>query len=441
MIKPTKNQQRYFDIGATFLTGIFSSVLGIILLQSTDRYLFIHFTAYLLLIVALLRIIRAFFHSEKRNHYILNALIEIGIGIFILTFPNFPIRMLSLTFSIYLLLSGIIQAINGFLSKNFYPKLKSFILALIAVIIGIFFFIAFKVKSDISVYFLAGYFILWGISMMANACLDLFFKNSSNPKIRMCLPAIIDAFIPNMWLNRVNKYYSEEHTEKDEAIEPLENEEANLEVFIHASPDGFNTFGHVDVMFEGTLYSYGNYDDRSLHFFSMIGDGIIFMTNNRDAYIRFCLKRCKKTLFVFGIKLNEEEKKRVRNQINQIKKDLVPWDPDFIHQPLEKGCPSLDLHVHQIHNEAKGDLYKLKRGTFKTYYVFTTNCVRFADYIIGNNIDAMKIVGFITPGTYLDYFEGEYKRKSSNVVSKHIYSIHNYDIGEDNENDPYKDFK
>ena len=51
------------------------------------------------------------------------------------------------------------------------------------------------------------------------------------------------------------------------------------------------------------------------------------------------------------------------------------------------------------------------------------------------------MVGIITPGTYLDYLEGEFKRASSNVVSKEIYSIHNYDIGEDDDNDPYKDFE
>ena len=32
------------------------------------------------------------------------------------------------------------------------------------------------------------------------------------------------------------------------------------------------------------------------------------------------------------------------------------------------------------------------------------------------------MVGVITPGTYLEYLEHEYKRKSSNVVYKNIYN-------------------
>ncbi len=233
---------------------------------------------------------------------------------------------------------------------------------------------------------------------------------------------------------------AESRQQKEEIEVKKENQEHDLEVFIHASHNGFNTFGHVDVLFEGTLYSYGNYDGRSERFFSMIGDGVVFKTQDREAYIRFCLKRCKKTLFVFGLKLTEEQKESVKKHIEKLNQDMVLWDPDFIHDPLKKGAPSIDLHVHQIFHEAKGTLYKFKKGTFKTYYVFGNNCVRFVDTIIGKNIDIIKLVGFITPGTYLDYFDGEFNRFSSNVVSREIYSIYNYDIGEEDENDPYKDF-
>ena len=52
----------------------------------------------------------------------------------------------------------------------------------------------------------------------------------------------------------------------------------------------------------------------------------------------------------------------------------------------------------------------------------TTNCVLLADRIIGKSgIDIVNMNGIITPGTYLSYFEEEYKKENSRVIEKHIY--------------------
>lgn len=439
-MKLSTKQQRYFDITTTFVSGIITFIIGIILLKADAKeyYLFIYLSSVILILNSVRHIIKAIRETDTRKNSLFRSLIEIVCGIIIATSPNFPLRMLSLIFTIYLLLTSLIHMINFVLLKGTYNRNKSLFLSLISLIIGIILFIAFEMDLYISIYFVSGYFLIWGISMMTNALIDLFFKKANNPKIRVCLPAIIDCFIPNMWLNRVNKYYSERVDEDFHPTKP--NQNSDLEVFIHASHNGFNTFGHVDLLFDGILYSYGNYDGSSERFFSMIGDGVVFKTKDRDAYIKFCLKRCKKTLFVFGLKLTEKEKNRVRKQIEKLNQEMIAWDPEFIHRPLDKDAPSINLHVHQIYNEAHGDLYKFKKGYFKKYYVFGTNCVRFADEIIGKNIDILKMVGFITPGTYLDYFDGEFNRGSSNIVSREIYSIYNYDIGEEDENDPYKNF-
>ena len=59
---------------------------------------------------------------------------------------------------------------------------------------------------------------------------------------------------------------------------------------------------------------------------------------------------------------------------------------------------------------------------FKYYFVMTTNCVLLADRIIGKSgIDIVNMNGIITPGTYLSYFEEEYKKENSRVIEKHIY--------------------
>ncbi len=440
MVKIDKKYQRYADIAATFASGVFSFIVGVVVLKAdlNDYYLFIYLTASLLMITSLLHIINGVRKKDSRKDFFVRALIEFVCSVIILTFPKIPLQMLSVIFCIYMFLTSLVYLINYFLMKKQHIKDKSLLISILSFMMSIAFFISFKAQRILSVYFIGGYFLLWGFSMMMNALIDLFFRKIDNPKIRLCLPAIIDCVIPSMWLNRINRYYNE--TKHTEILEVRSNEPSDLQVLIHASHNGFNSFGHVDLMFEGTIYSYGNYDGRSERFFTMIGDGVMFKTTDRDAYIKFCLKRCHKTLFVYGLRLNEEQKQIVRDHINQINQIAIPWDPEFVHRPLDKNAPSIDLHVHQIYNEAKGKLYKFSQGPFKTYDVLSSNCVRFADMIIGKNIVILKMVGFITPGTYLDYFEGEYKRSSSNVVSKDIYSIYNYDIGEEDENDPYKDF-
>ncbi len=441
MVQLSKRIQRLFDIATTFVSGVVTFALGVFILTATpdDYYRFIYLTAAILIFIGFFHLWKGWRKKTERKDYFIRTLLEIISGIFIVTFPNLPLNMLSLIVAIYLLLSSLIYFINYFILKQQHTRDKSLALSIISLIAGCFFMLSFIYDWDASVYLIAGYFMIWGGSMMLNALTDLLFKNANNPKIRVCLPAIVDCFIPNMWLNRVNRYYREQPNEP--LVDEWVNQEHDFEIFIHASHNGFNTFGHADFMFDGVLYSYGNYDGKSEQFFSMIGDGVLFKTKDRDAYIRFCLKRCHKTLFVFGLKLSEKQKESVRERLQHLNETLIPWDPPFIHQPLKKNAPSIDLHVHQIYNEAKGILYKFKSGPFKTYYVFGSNCVRFVDDIIGKNVDIVKMVGIITPGTYLDYLEGEFKRASSNVVSKEIYSIHNYDIGEEDENDPYKDFE
>ena len=51
-----------------------------------------------------------------------------------------------------------------------------------------------------------------------------------------------------------------------------------------------------------------------------------------------------------------------------------------------------------------------------------TNCVKFADTVIGpSGIDILTMTGMITPGTYYDYFENQFRREKSNVITKKFY--------------------
>lgn len=59
-------------------------------------------------------------------------------------------------------------------------------------------------------------------------------------------------------------------------------------------------------------------------------------------------------------------------------------------------------------------MYKFANGKFKTYFVFSTNCVLLADELLHcKELDLIPIGGIVTPGTYLEFLNTEYLRPAA----------------------------
>ena len=79
-----------------------------------------------------------------------------------------------------------------------------------------------------------------------------------------------------------------------------------------------------------------------------------------------------------------------------------------------------------LQKKTRAKFYKFKQTSYKTYFLLFTNCVKLVDNVLGvTGSDLLKLNGVITPGTYYDFLEKEYKRKNSNVISKSIYTKYN----------------
>lgn len=65
--------------------------------------------------------------------------------------------------------------------------------------------------------------------------------------------------------------------------------------------------------------------------------------------------------------------------------------------------------------------YKFERGTFKIYFVMTTNCVQLVDRVVANaGLDIVTNSGILTPGAYQAYLDKEFANPHSRVVSKMV---------------------
>ena len=75
-----------------------------------------------------------------------------------------------------------------------------------------------------------------------------------------------------------------------------------------------------------------------------------------------------------------------------------------------------------LEQEAQAEFYKIGQGPFKTYNVLTTNCVAVANMLSGSGgVDLMNPQGIITPGTYSEFLDRQFRRKKSIVVSRTVY--------------------
>lgn len=414
------------------LVGIFSILVGIlVIVQNIILYsAFIKLISVVFFIGGLSLLGKSLLDKKKRVD-VWRGLLGIAIGFIMLLFPFIPTSFLPLLFALYLLVSTAIDFIyylvlkKNKVSGRFSTLLKAILFFLLS--LPLLFAPLMSVKYVLIL--LGIYLILFGISSIVDFSLEwisLKWRNSFKKNIRISLPIFITTFIPYSILKDMNRYL-EGSVEPPKKIEKKNEKEYDLEVFVHVSAeDSFGTIGHVDLWYNGELISYGNYDMKSRKLRDTLGDGILFICKNKQKYIHFCQKHSHKILFGFGIKLTDREKKKIEKEIASLKESVYEWTPYYkralmSHEEIKEG--DYEDYASTLYKMTEADFYKFYEGKFKTFFIFTTNCVALADTILGAaGAGIMKLTGFVSPGSYYDYLYKEYCRKNSKVVSYKIYT-------------------
>lgn len=67
----------------------------------------------------------------------------------------------------------------------------------------------------------------------------------------------------------------------------------------------------------------------------------------------------------------------------------------------------------RLHYRTGAKLYKVKSGKFHIYWALGDNCASFTDLVLGTlGADVLSIRGIISPGTYLDWLQKEYLKRT-----------------------------
>ena len=246
-----------------------------------------------------------------------------------------------------------------------------------------------------------------------------YVLNYQKRNIRLPLPLFLTVLMPYQLMKNVLKlmdHLEDKHSSLKQAVTRIPRDKdlaVNLEVFIHTSPYGFDRFGHVDVAYQGKVYSYGNHDADARRFFDMVGEGV-YLIADRSAYIKFMTRR-KITIISFGLHLNQAEMEQFQANLDKL---------NHLIQPFSLSSPNqLSTFVGLLTQENKVSMYKFTQGQFKTYFVLGTNCVLFVDYLLWTSgMDIMAFAGIMTPGTYYDYLNKELHKQESKVISRRIYN-------------------
>lgn len=362
---------------------------------------------------------KCYLYENHQMSHIIKCIILLLTGFFILGYPVIPLKFMILFFSLYLTLNGIIKFLTYMNYRKDKVKGRNYVLlgAVFLCLNGLSFFVGNYIAVDIIIIIIGIYGLLLGLTYIIDgifAVIPAKKKDGLKRKIRIPLPMAIAAFIPVSMSYIINKKLETHHQEMK-----WNNQDIDLEVFVHVSKHGFGIVGHCDLFFEGEVLSYGNYDQESTRLFEAVGDGVLFSVRDKKKYLEFCIKEDQKTIFGYGLKLTELQKTQVKKKINELKVNAVRWFPRSFYNNDYR-----DDYASRLYLETKADFYKFKNGKFKTYFVLGTNCVLLADKIIGSaGTDIIDLNGIIAPGTYQEYLEKEYQRQNGFVVRKNIYRI------------------
>ena len=425
------------DIYSMIFSGILYLGLGVLFLTQKTTVIFavkniLNLLAILFTITAIFQII-GFAPIRKKKFTAISRLFGFVLNLtmaYVIYFkPELIISIFPISFGIYAFFGGIIRLLiyiqyrKNKVERRFFVAIESIVLTVFGIIIVIHPLGAILPLSNL----IGVFFILYGISFIIDALLDgvsIETKNSLKRRVRINLPIFMVAFIPHKILMKINKAFETEKLNEEDLVTSKENTDFDLEVLIHVAEKGVAAFGHVDIWFEGKIMTYGTYDEDTYKLAGIISDGVLIEVFNKDKYIEFSQEHMGKTLFGFGLKLNESQKQRVRDRIENIHKNLYEWKPKSkIDEELGiiPKVPHKD-YASIVYTNLKGRFYKFIKGPFKTYFALNTNCVLLADTIVGQaGIDLVKIQGLISPGAYFEYFNREFSRKNSFVISRTIY--------------------
>ena len=431
MLEKTIHSTIYFVLGAGCL------ILGFTSIFIGDNILKLTLTLASIFLVAngLIKIWNGMVHPstrEKRIFSTAKGMLDIVVALFIVYHMPFVYHSVIRLIGLYVFMNACIFLFTYFLyiRYNIKGRLAILVKFIIYFIFSILLILHPESNDKYAQIVIGIYLIIYGISALNDFIIETIPKektDSFKKLIKIPLPLFITAFIPQRLINLINELIEVE-PKQDKLSVKKSNQKPDLEVIIHLAESGSAAFGHMEICFQGKIYSYGNYDLHSRKFFDMVGDGVLLIAD-RDSYIKYNVEKLDRYLVCFGLKLTKKQQQDIKKRITYlISSNTEDWYPDA--QKADMGeIPQGEYKEisSDLYRYANAKFKKIINGKNKKFFVLRTNCAIIVDYILGSiSSTILNINGLITPGTYYEYLNNEFVKKNSSVITRKIYTRNDF---------------
>lgn len=356
--------------------------------------------------------------KQFRLSNILSIIASFGIALYSLINPMRFITFIPYVIGWWALINGIVQAINFYVYRRDCMRGTGwrFLLALVTLVMAavLIFFPESQLRflSRLS----GGYLVFYGLVTFFGSLKDILSPVTQRRLMKhmsISAPVFLASLTPQRVFLSIDALAK---TKRLETSDPSVLAPSDLEVFFYLTKSGPESLGHVDISYKGQIFSYGCHDPENRHLFGTLGDGVLVISP-REEFLNHALVGENKVIISYGIVLTEKQKAVLEKRLIEMLGRSIPWQSQ-----AELGNEEAKDYASRVYRSTHAQMLKFEEGKFRTYFVFSTNCVLLADHILRcPQLELFNITGIVTPGTYLSFLNDEYCREGSVVTTRTIY--------------------
>lgn len=395
--------------------GLFFIFLGLLFLRKwIALWALIHiFLTAVFIYHGIMVLLDILFKKEKKWTAIIESLFSFSVAFYALVNPVSFVQFIPFIIGLWALIHGIVQSINYYVYRKDCLKGTGWRLVIVLVTFTLSVLLLLSPARHLrGLSILAGVYLIFYGSMSASVVIKDWISPAVKRKMMkhmsVSVPIILSALLPTQAFLSVKALKNTKNS--DERVP------CDLEVFTYLSNNGPESLGHTDICYKGKIYSYGCHDPENRKLMGTLGDGVLIVSE-RKQFLEHALTTENKIVIGYGINLNDEQKKIVEARIDEMLSRTIPWQ-----SALQKGDNHANDYASRVYRGTGAQMFKFTEGKFRTYFVFSTNCVLLADHILRcPQLDLFNFIGIVTPGSYLSFLNDEYLRKGSLVSTRVVY--------------------
>ncbi|MEG0076249.1 DUF308 domain-containing protein [Anaerorhabdus sp.] len=427
-----KNKNTLIPLIQNIIVSLFFLSIGILFFINYET---VWIALYILTVIGLTLLgfsqLWSFIKGRKTKSFIdyLPMLSSFGFAIFIFIFPDNFFRFIHVVIGWWILINAIIGYINFIVYRRDSLKGASwiFIKSTIDTAFALTLILSPRSRLWILSIFAGIYFIFYGFVSTGESIKDVLPDNTKN-KVRRHLtisaPVLVAAIIPQHFFFSIKQMVKQNIMELD--TDAYNDDPADLEVFIYLKESGPESLGHVDISYNNQIYSYGCHDPENRELFGTLGDGVLIVSD-RSSFLQNAIDGDGKTIIGYKIQLIDYQKVIIEKRLKELFSRTTEWKSKAqIAMEQNLDVDSCIDYASRVYKNCKASMFKFTQGKFKTYFVFSTNCVLLADYLVRTpELDLIKTSGIVTPGSYISFLNQELAREKSIVINRTIYQKNN----------------